>query len=82
MRVFEKRVLRRIFGHNREEGAGGWRKLCNKFCNLYTSSNIIRMMKSRRMRGARHVACTRDMRNVHAVFLENLKGRDYLGDLA
>jgi hypothetical protein len=50
-KVFEKRVLRRIFGPKREEVAGGWRKLSNeKLHNLYGSQNIIRVIKSRRMR--------------------------------
>jgi hypothetical protein len=48
--VFENRVLRRIFGPKRDEVTGGWRKLHNdELHNLYISSNIIRMIKSRRM---------------------------------
>jgi hypothetical protein len=55
--VFEKRVLRRIFGPKRDEVIGGWRKLHNEeLHNLYCSSNIIRMIKSRRMRLAGNVA--------------------------
>jgi hypothetical protein len=51
--VFEKRVLRRIFGPKRDEVTGGWRKLHNQeLHNLYSSPNIIRMMKSGRMKGA------------------------------
>jgi hypothetical protein len=58
--VFENRVLMRIFGHKRDEVMGGWRKLHNeKLCNLYSLSNIIREIKLRRMRWARHVAATR-----------------------
>jgi hypothetical protein len=53
LRVFENRVLRRIFGPKRDEVTGGWRKLHN---DLYSSPNIIRMIKSRRMRWAGHVA--------------------------
>jgi hypothetical protein len=50
-------VLRRIFGLKRNEETGGWRKLHNeKLHNLYSLENIIRMMKSRRMRWAGHVA--------------------------
>jgi hypothetical protein len=57
LRVFENRVLRRIFGPKRDEVTGGWRKLHNeKLRNLYSSQNIIRMIKSRRMRWAGHVA--------------------------
>jgi hypothetical protein len=53
--VFENRVLRRIFGPNRDEVTGDWRKLHNEeLHNLYSSSNIIRMIKSRRMRWAGH----------------------------
>jgi hypothetical protein len=49
--VFENRVLRRIFGPKRDEIIGGWRKLHNEeLHNLYGTPNIIRMMKSRRMR--------------------------------
>jgi hypothetical protein len=57
LRVFEKRVLRRIFGPKRDEVTGGWRKIHNEeLHNLYSSPSIIRMMKSRRMRWAGHVA--------------------------
>jgi hypothetical protein len=49
--MFENRVLRRIFGAKRDEMTGDWRKLHNEeLHNLYSSSNIIRMVKSRRMR--------------------------------
>jgi hypothetical protein len=55
--VFENRVLRRIFGPKRDEVAGGWKKLHNEeLHNLYSSPSIIRMIKSRRMRWAGHVA--------------------------
>jgi hypothetical protein len=55
--VFENRVLRRIFGPMRDEVAGDWRKLHNEeLHNWYSSPNIIRMIKSRRMRWAGHVA--------------------------
>jgi hypothetical protein len=57
LRVFEKRVLSRIFGPRRDEVMGDWRKLHNEeLHNLYSSPNIIRMIKSRRMRWAGHVA--------------------------
>jgi hypothetical protein len=50
-RVFENRVLRRIFGPKREEVAGGWRRLHNEeLHNLYASRNIDRVIKSRKMR--------------------------------
>jgi hypothetical protein len=57
MRMFENRVLRRIFGPKRDEETGGWRKLHNEELHkLYSSSSIIRIIKSRRMRWAGHVA--------------------------
>jgi hypothetical protein len=57
LRVFENRVLRRIFGTKRDGVTGGWRKLHNEeLNNLYFSPSIIRVMKSRRMRWAGHVA--------------------------
>jgi hypothetical protein len=55
--VFENRVLRRIFGPMRDEVTGDWRKLHNEeLHNLYSSPNIIRMIKSWKMRWAGHVA--------------------------
>jgi hypothetical protein len=55
--VFENRVLRRIFGPKRDEVTGEWRKLHNEeLHNLYSSPDIIRQVKSRRMRWAGHVA--------------------------
>jgi hypothetical protein len=55
--VFDKRVLRRIYGLKRDELAGEWRKLRNDELNdLYCSTNIVRVIKSRRMRWAGHVA--------------------------
>jgi hypothetical protein len=55
--VFENRVLRRIFGPKREEVAGGWRRLHNEeLHNLYTSPNIIWVIKPRKVRWEGHVA--------------------------
>jgi hypothetical protein len=55
--VFENRLMRRIFGPQRDEMMGDWRKLHNnELHNLYSSPNLTRMIKSRRMRWAGHVA--------------------------
>jgi hypothetical protein len=57
VRVFENRVPRRIFGQKRDEVMGEWRKLHNEeLRDLYSSSSIITIIKSRRMRWAGHVA--------------------------
>jgi hypothetical protein len=70
LRVSENRMLRRIFAPNRDEVTGGWRKLQNdKLHNLYSSSNIIRMIKSGSMRWVGHVACMGVMRNVHKILV-------------
>jgi hypothetical protein len=77
LRVFENRVLRRIFGPKRDEMAGGWRKLQNEELNLYLSpsTSIIRTMKSRRMRCTGHVA----QRNVYRILVEKPEGKIPLG---
>jgi hypothetical protein len=65
LRVFENRVLKRIFRPKRVEVTGEWRKLHNeKLHILYSSPNIIRQIKSRRMRWGGHVARVREERNV------------------
>jgi hypothetical protein len=57
LRVFENRVLRRIFGPKRDEVTGEWRRLPNEELNdLYSSPNVVRVIKSRRMRWAGHAA--------------------------
>jgi hypothetical protein len=57
LKVFENRVLRRVFGPKRDEVTGEWRKLHNEELNeLYSLPNIVRVVKSRRMRWAGHVA--------------------------
>jgi hypothetical protein len=63
--VFENRVLRRIFGPKRDEAVGEWRRLhSGELHDLYSSSDIIRQMKSRRMRWVGHVARMEEGRNV------------------
>jgi len=70
LRVFENRVLRRIFGPKREDVTGEWRKLHNEELNdLYCSPNTVRVIKSRRMRWAEHVACMESKRCVYRVMV-------------
>ena len=65
LRVFENMVLRRIFGPRRDEVMREWRRLHNAGLNdLYTSPNIVRVIKSRRMRWAGHVARMGEERGV------------------
>jgi hypothetical protein len=74
--VFENRVLRRIFGPKRDEVAGEWRKLHNEeLRNLYSSPDIIRQVKSRRMRWAGHVARMGEDRKVYKVLVGKPEGR-------
>jgi hypothetical protein len=68
LRVFENRVLRRVFGPKRDEVTGEWRKLHNEELNdLYFLPNIVRVVKSRRIRWAGHVARMGEDRGVHRV---------------
>jgi hypothetical protein len=68
LRVFENRVLRRIFRPKKDEVTGEWRKLHNEeLHNLYSSPDIIRQTKSRRMRWAGHVARLGEKRKVYKV---------------
>ena len=60
LRVFENRVLRRVFGPKRDEVTGEWRKLHNELSDLYSLPNIVRVVKSRRMRWAGHVVTCRN----------------------
>jgi hypothetical protein len=77
--VFENRVLRRIFGPKREED-GLWRKLhYDEFHSLYSSPNIVRVIKSRKMKWAGHVAHMGEGRGVYRVLVGRPKGRRPLG---
>jgi hypothetical protein len=81
LRVFENRVLRRIFGPEREED-GSWKKLHNnELHSLYSSPNIVRVMKSRRMRWAGHVARMGEGTEVYRVLVGRPEGRRPLEDL-
>jgi len=74
--VFENRVLRRIFKSKRDEVTGGWRKLHNEELNdLYSSPNIVRMIKSRRMRLAGHVARMGESGGVYRIFAGKPDGK-------
>jgi hypothetical protein len=79
--IHEKRVLRRIFGPKWDEVTGEWRKLHNEELHIfYSSPNIIRQIKSRRMRWTGHVACMGEERKVYKVLVETPKERGHLGD--
>jgi len=74
LRVFENRVLRRIFGPKRDEMTGEWRKLHNEKLNvLYCSPNIVRVIKSRRARWAGHVARMGEGRGLYRVLVGHLR---------
>jgi hypothetical protein len=76
LRVFENRVLRRIFGPKRDELTGEWRKLHNEeLHNLYSSPDIIRQVKSRRMRWAGHVARIGEEKKVYKVLVGKPEGK-------
>jgi hypothetical protein len=76
LRVFEYRVLRRLFGPKRDEVTGEWKKLHNgELHNLYSSPDIVRQIKSRRMRWAGHVARMGEGRNVYRVLVGKPKGK-------
>jgi hypothetical protein len=80
LRVFENRVLRRVFGPKRDEVTGEWRKLHNEKLNdLYSLPNIVRAVKSRRMRWAGHVAHMVEDRGVHRVLVGKPEGKRPLG---
>jgi hypothetical protein len=79
LRVFEIRVLRMIFEPKRDED-GAWRKLHNdELHDLHSSRNIVRVIKSRRMRWAGHVARMGEGRGVYRVLVERPEGKRSLG---
>jgi hypothetical protein len=80
LRVFENRVLRRIFGPKRDEVTGEWRRLHNKeLYALYSSLNIIQVIKSRRLRWAGHVARMEERRGAYRALVGKPEGRRPLG---
>jgi hypothetical protein len=80
LRVFENRVLRRIFGPKRDEVTRGWRKLYNEELHgLYSSPSIIRLIKPRRMRWAGHVARIGEVRGAYNILVGKPEGRSQLG---
>jgi hypothetical protein len=79
LRVFENRVLRRIFGPKRKEDRS-WRKLHNdELHSLHSSLNIVRAIKSRRMRWVGHVACMGEGRGVYRVLVGRPEGKRPMG---
>jgi hypothetical protein len=80
LRVFENKVLRMVFGPKRDEVTGEWRKLHNEeIRDLYSSPSIIRIIKSRRMRRASHVARMGEKRNAYRLLVGKSEGKSPLG---
>jgi hypothetical protein len=78
MRIFENKVLRRIFGPKKDEIIEGWRELHNKeLHNLCSSPNIIRIIRSRRMRWEGHIACMGEKRMHLEFWWEIQEERDH-----
>jgi hypothetical protein len=80
LRVSEKRVLSKIFGSRRDELTGEWRKLHNEELNdLYSSPNIVRVVKSSRISWAGHVARMDERRGVYMVLVGKTEGKRRIG---
>jgi hypothetical protein len=80
LRVYEYRMLRRIFGPKRSKVTGDWRKLHNEeFNDLYFSPNIVWVIKSRRMRWAGHVAWIGEWRGMYRVLVAKSHGKRPMG---
>jgi len=80
LRVFENRVSRRIFGPKRDKVTGEWRKLHSEELNdVYSSPNIVRVIKSRRMKWAGHVVLMGEGRGVYRVLVGKPERKRPLG---
>jgi hypothetical protein len=80
LRMFEKRVSRRIFGPKRDEVTGGWRKLHNEeLHNVYSSSSLVTMINSKTMRWTGHVARMREKRDAFRILVGKPGGKRPLG---
>jgi hypothetical protein len=80
LRLFENRVLRRIFGPKWNEVTGEWRKVHNEeLIDLYSSHSIVRVIKSRRMIWSGHVAHTGERRCIYRVLVGKREGKRPLG---
>ena len=80
LRVFDNRVLSRVFGTKRDEVTGEWRKLHNEeLSDMYSLPNIVRVVKSRRMRWAGHVARMGEEKGVYRVLVGKSEGKRPLG---
>jgi hypothetical protein len=80
LRVFENRVMRRIFGPKRNEVTADWKKLHNEELNdLYSSPNIVRVIMSRRMRWVGHIARMGKRRGTYRVLVGKPEGKRQLG---
>jgi hypothetical protein len=76
LRVYENRVLKRIFGPKNKEVVGSWRRLHNaELHNLYASPNIIRVIRSRKIRREGHIMCMREMKNEYKIVFGKLEGK-------
>jgi hypothetical protein len=76
LRVFENRVLRRIYGPRRDKVTGEWRKLHNEELNdLYISPNIFQVINLRRMRWVGYVACTGERSGIYRVLVGKPEGK-------
>jgi hypothetical protein len=82
LRLIGNKVLRVIFGSKWAEVAGGWRRLHKEeLHNLYTSPNIIRVIKSRRMGWTVYVARIGELKNIYRIVIGNLRGRGHSEEL-